>query len=194
MSENLSTVDPRSATEEIWKNIPGYEGLYQVSNLGRVKSVERKAKIGNGKLRKVRERILSPGRVKENGHLIVNLSKHGKTKMNLVHRLVLEAFDGAASEGMVCCHWDGVKDNNKLSNLRWDTIKGNSGDDLRNGVREKIRGENHGNNKNSKEDVIEIRRLYDTGLYTTLQLANIFGKSYHWTYCIVKRLKWTYLE
>ena len=74
-------------TEEVWRDVKGYEGLYQVSNMGRVKSLGRKDRFG----RVIKERILEPA-VTRNGYLRVGLHVDGKRKMLRVHRLVCEAF------------------------------------------------------------------------------------------------------
>lgn len=102
--------------------VPHSDGDYQVSNTGKVKSMERTA--WNGRVEhKLRERILkqinSPG-----PYMSVNL--FGRVEM--VHRLVLEAFVGPCPDGMECCHYDGNPKNNNLDNLRWDTPKSNQGD------------------------------------------------------------------
>ena len=95
---------------ETWKAISGYEGLYQVSNLGRVKS------LGNNKTRK--DKILKP--VNNNhGYLHVRLCKDGNMKHTLVHRLVAEAFIPNPNNLATVNHKDEVKTNNVASNLEW---------------------------------------------------------------------------
>lgn len=102
---------------EVWKDIPGYEGLYQVSDQGRVKS------LGNDKSR--REKILKPGKVGD-GYLKVDLCKGGKRKNCLVSLLVWEVFNGPIPPGMQVNHNDEVKTNNKLENLSLMTPKENT--------------------------------------------------------------------
>lgn len=101
--------------EEIWKDILGYEGLYQVSNLGRVKSFPRP---GNWK-----ERILNP--IINKGYLHVGLRKDGKEKRFRVHRLVVEAFLGKIPDGFVVNHINEIKSDNRLENLEIVTQKEN---------------------------------------------------------------------
>ncbi len=108
---------------EIWKDIPGYVGKYQVSNLGRVKSLERKVRSINwytGKefSRTVHERILKPGPV-NSGHLYVVLG-HGEAGKP-VHQLVMKAFIGEAPQGMEVRHLNGDPTDNRLENLRYGT-------------------------------------------------------------------------
>ena len=110
--------------EEIWKDIPGYEGLYQVSNLGRVKSLPRVVlrRMKNGKIHphRIHEKLLAPAR-QYRGHQQVCLCKEGIENHQFVHRLVLLAFVGPCPEGMEVCHNDSNPANNRLDNLRYDT-------------------------------------------------------------------------
>ena len=113
------------ATEtEIWRDIPNYEG-YQVSNLGRVKSLERFRKGKNDCLVSVKERILKP-KLTRNGYYIVCLHKNSIKKFYLVHRLVFEVFNGQIPKGYEVNHINEVKADNRLSNLNLMTHKENS--------------------------------------------------------------------
>lgn len=103
--------------EEIWKDIAGYEGLYQVSNLGRVKSLERLAN-DRGSYRKIEEKIKNM-RLGERGYLIINLSKNNQLKTYRVHRLVAETFIDNPQKYSQVNHKDGNKQNNCISNLEW---------------------------------------------------------------------------
>jgi hypothetical protein len=98
--------------EEVFKDIEGYEGLYQVSNLGRVKSLEYKGKK--------REKILKLSKNKS-GYLIVNLFKLQKSKSINVHRIVAENFIPNKYNKIQVNHIDGVKFNNCVDNLEWCT-------------------------------------------------------------------------
>lgn len=104
---------------EIWRDIKGYEGLYQVSSIGRVKSLERK-KQNHSKLQIVTEKIKQPhqqfGKYK-NEYLVVNLYKNNKGKNMFVHRLVAEAFLDNFNKELEVNHKDGNKQNNCIENL-----------------------------------------------------------------------------
>lgn len=100
---------------EIWKDIDGFEGLYQVSNLGRVKS------LGNDKSR--REKILKLGNC--HGYLQVNLCKNGKRKKLCVHRLVAQTFLQNPQNLPEVNHKDEDKTNNSVENLEWVSSKEN---------------------------------------------------------------------
>ena len=121
---------------ETWKPIPNYEGMYEVSNHGRVRACAREIKYKNKRgteiTRFCKERDLV-ARMRGNGYLYVDLWKGNKGKLCAVHSLVLEAFIGPRQEGYVCCHKDDVKTNNYIGNLRWGTPSDNAADKVRNG-------------------------------------------------------------
>lgn len=106
---------------EIWKDIKGFEGVYQASNLGRVKSLERIDALG----RKVEEKILKPG-INQYGYYQVELYKNSIGKMYQVHRLVYEAFNGQIPEGLQVNHINEIKTDNRLENLNLMTPKENT--------------------------------------------------------------------
>jgi hypothetical protein len=105
---------------EKWKPVVGYEGFYEVSDLGRVKALRRLTR--NGRTRS--ERILIHG-FTQGGYPKVDLSRDNTSHTKLVHRLVLEAFVGPAN-GLHACHGNGVRVDNQLANLRWGTISDNA--------------------------------------------------------------------
>lgn len=115
-------------TEEIWKPVLGYEGTYEVSDFGRVRSVPRTTSNNRslaGRVLKVRR--LPTGRPR------VSLSLCGSSIDAYPYRLVLESFVGPCPQGMEALHWDDDFDNNALSNLRWGTRTDNMRDMSRNG-------------------------------------------------------------
>ena len=105
--------------KEIWKDIPNYEG-YQVSNFGRIKSLERIDALG----RKVEEKILKP-LITRNGYYLTGLYKNSIQKFYYVHRLVWIAFNGTIPEGLQVNHINEIKSDNRLSNLNLMTAKEN---------------------------------------------------------------------
>jgi hypothetical protein len=110
--------------EEIWKDIKGYEGLYQVSNLGRVKSLERTVSKKDGSMQHRKERILKLV-TRPNGYLQVNLCNGSGKKAFKVHRLVCVAFHENPENKPCVNHIDENKTNNTASNLEWCTVKEN---------------------------------------------------------------------
>lgn len=118
---------------ETWRVVPGYEDLYEVSDLGRVKRLERATKGRAGVVMHFPESILEPT-VTGFGYARVTLSKRGLRRSVFVHVLVLSAFVGPRPEGQEACHGDGVRLNNNLSNLRWDSRSENQKDSVRHGT------------------------------------------------------------
>ena len=102
---------------EIWKDIDGYPD-YMVSNMGRVKSLERNVVKGKGGLYKIEEKILKSIK-KRDGYLQINLSKDGKQKTHLIHRLVAQAFLLNPNNLVEINHIDEDKTNNRADNLEW---------------------------------------------------------------------------
>jgi hypothetical protein len=108
---------------ELWHDIKGYEGLYQVSNLGRVKSLERKHKIilhGKECLRRQKEHILKQW--KRSVYFLVDLWKDGRRDIRSVHHLVYEAFNDRQIGGFFVHHKDENKENNCADNLELMTV------------------------------------------------------------------------
>lgn len=119
-------------TEEMWRAVPGYEKTYEVSDRGRVRSLPRIMQTARGPWS-------YPGRVMRqntdpSGRKRVGLRFLGHERNYKVHTLVLLAFVGPRPEGMEGCHNNGDPSDNRLTNLRWDTHRGNEADKLRHGT------------------------------------------------------------
>lgn len=170
MSESVMPAPP-----ERWLPVVGFEGFYDVSDLGRVYSHH-----GRG-------RILKPGR-DGYGHLMVFLSGRGLPSARKVHRLVLEAFVGPRPEGQEGCHGPGGKTDNRLMNLYWGSHHVNMGADrVRDGTSNQ--GEQHGMAKLTTADVVEIRRRVEAG-ETQTAVARDFGVASSRISTIVNRKAW----
>lgn len=113
--------------QEIWKDIPNYKGLYQASNLGRIKSLERKVKSKNNSFRTEKEKILSLA-INGSNYLNITLCKFGKNKQRTVHQLVAEAFLGHSPNGykVVVNHINFIKTDNRVENLELITARQNT--------------------------------------------------------------------
>lgn len=110
---------------EVWKDVKGYEGLYQVSNMGNVKSMNRFVKANsNHKYQHIKERLLKLNGGRKYTHVI--LCKNGTTKGYLVHRLVAEAFIPNPDNLPIINHKDENPSNNCVDNLEWCTYKYNN--------------------------------------------------------------------
>lgn len=103
--------------EEIWKDIPGYEGYYQVSNYSRIKSLARVVSRGNNKLN-LKEKILNPSK-NTSGYFQITLSKNKVEKSYQIHRLCLAVFCGISLYRNEVNHIDGDISNNYIDNLEW---------------------------------------------------------------------------
>ena len=114
---------------EEWRSVLGYEGLYEVSSLGRVKSLERSEDSGKGHLRIRRSRVLS---TKGAPYPACSLYKNSVETRRTVHSLVAEAFLPNPDNLPSVLHWDDNPQNSRLDNLRWGTAEDNSEDRLRN--------------------------------------------------------------
>lgn len=118
---------------EQWKPIPGWEGIYEVSDKGRVKAVARSYTQRPGVRAFRKERILATHPVRS-GHHIVSLRQVSRRRVSTgVHRLVLLAFVGPCPAGMEACHNNGIPSDNRIENLRWDTPSANTYDKVRHG-------------------------------------------------------------
>lgn len=113
---------------EQWRPIPRFEGSYEASSHGRIRSTDRIVSSGHRR----KGKILSP-KLNRWGYSEVNLSKANKQFSRSVHRLVLEAFVGPCPPEHEACHFNDERLDNRLENLRWGTSSENSHDYVRNG-------------------------------------------------------------
>lgn len=143
---------------EVWKDIPGYEGRYQASNLGRIRSVNHEV------TRVIKGRVLRP-RIRKEGYPIVTLSGAGPKD---IHALVALAFHGPRKEGQQVRHLDGNPENNRADNLAYGTQSENERDKYRYGDKR---------NKLTVDDVREIRKLLAQGTMTNGEIGALFGVS-----------------
>lgn len=159
------------SNENLWKPVVDYEGLYEVSNQGRVRNCRTK-------------RVLRPG--SSRGYLIVMLRKDGKSLPLYVHQLVLKAFVGDRPINMAVSHIDGNKSNNDVENLCWESYGANNS-------RRNYRGESHIFAKVNSSQVQEIVSLYASRKYTQLELGKFFGLSRTQIGAIVRGEKWSHI-
>jgi hypothetical protein len=165
---------------ENWLPIEGYEGLYEVSNQGRVRSLPRPCTPGG---------IIATS-IKDGGRPQVSLYKHNKRRHKLVSVLVAEAFIGPRNGRMVL-HWDDTPTNNTPGNLRYGGRKDNLDDAIRNGrIR---RGARHGMAKLSPKDVVEIRKLLLTKMPQS-KIAEIYGVTRSTVLGIHLKKNWGWLK
>lgn len=146
---------------EKWNDIPGYQGLYQASNLGQIKSLSRPCTI-RGRVHLKYERILKPG-INSRGYRGLGLWKNEKRISWNVHRLVLMAFVPNNNNLPFINHIDGNKLNNNLDNLEWCTRQHNVDHASKLGLNKKLFGENHPLARLTENDVMGLRQMAKSG-------------------------------
>jgi len=183
---------------ETWKDIEGLESSYQVSNLGRVRSLNRYIEHGRPQdrptLRFCKGRILKPTGTR---YASVTLYKNRTAFTRRIHRLVASAFlTPPPTEYIHVNHKDGDKANNRVDNLEWCTATMNAWHAyhiLNIHPFHYVKGEQHYAAKLTKDQVLEIRRLYATGLYTQTKLAELFPVNIAAINHIVTRKRWKHI-
>jgi len=176
---------------EKWKGIAGFPN-YEVSNRGQVRSLPRLAKCRRNGVRSVAGKILKQYKAK--GYPCASLIKDGRSRSFAVHRLVLDAFRGPKSSPlMVCRHLDGIRTNNRISNLVWGTNQENSDDRHRHGTTHRPDGEENSQAKLTEKQVLRIRKLYATGEYTQTAIATAYGVTSINVHFIIHRRTWKHI-
>jgi hypothetical protein len=181
-----------SCLKEKYKDVFGYEGLYQVSNYGNVKSIDRLIRNSRNKNCFVK---CSGKKIKpffKNGYKFVALSKNGKPRHHYIHRLVLTAFVGPPKSKKECRHLDGNRRNNNVSNLEWGTRKQNMADAIEHG--RTTRGEKNARSKLKKEEVWLIRKILKAKVASQYFVAKMFKTSQANISMIGTRTNWGWLE
>lgn len=145
---------------ETWKDIPGYDSLYQISDTGSVMSLPGPRKKAG---------ILRPS-IMKNGYATVRLANKGVKTTRYIHHLVLEVFVGPRPDRMQCRHLDGSRTNNRLSNLAWGTVTENQNDRVAHGTSN--RGEQHPGAKLCNLDIWLIRNC-KVGQHEMVEFFNI---------------------
>ena len=157
---------------EVWKSIPGYEGFYEVSDQGRVRSLDRDIPHPRGGTHHRKGRLLKPC-IDGTGRGAVALYVENHRTLRSIHQLVLEAFVGPCPGGMEVCHWNDVCTDNRLENLRWDSHRNNGSDAKRNGRLHPAFGEANGLSKLHAADIPVIGQ----STLTLRALAELYGVS-----------------
>lgn len=173
---------------EIWKDVGNYSGYYQVSNLGRIKSLGRLDTIG----RKLKTKILKPNINKSLGYPMVSFHKDSIASVHLVHRLVAIAFIPNPFNLPEVNHIDGDKTNNSCCNLEWTSKKDNAIHAVKNGLRSNV-GESSPWSKLKEYEVLEIRQLWDKNLLTRKELSEKYNMSYNAIQGIINKRSWKYI-
>ena len=176
---------------EEWRDIPGYEGLYQVSNLGRVRNIRLVIKPRIPGMPRRGAGSLMPQLKRKDGYRGVHLCRDGKAKVFSIHALVLTAFVSPRPEGFVCNHLNGDPADNRVENLEWCTQKANIAQSIRAGKHPSVTGA--GTAKLTAEQVREIRRMSAEGIYQA-SIARAFNVSKPAIWHIVHRRHYARVE
>lgn len=167
--------------KEIWKDIPGYEGRYQVSSLGRVKSMTYRGSSG--------EKVLKPYKDFKGYYRVILCTHKAKSKhCHQIGRLVLEAFCGPCPVGYEAAHLNGSPSDNRVNNLRWVTPTENNRHKEAHGT--KLQGSTHPMAKLNERTVMDIRRK--SRIYNK-KLAEEFGLDMSTLGKILKRKTWKHI-
>ena len=168
---------------EVWKDVKGFEGLYQVSNLGRVRSLDR---MKNNRL--FRGRVLRQPKDND-GYCLVTLCDGKRSKTGKVHRLVAFAFIPNPDNLPEINHIDENKENNRADNLEWCSTKYNLTYGSRKGM---MAGTKNNHAKLTEKEVVEIRKIYKKGdmQFGQSALGKKYGVSHIQIANIVKRKSW----
>ena len=174
---------------ERWKDIKGYEGYYQISNKGRVRSMARDKWNGYG-VQSIDEKILNCSKGGRPGYHFIHLWKNGKHKKKYIHDLVLEAF--VSGEKKECVnHKDGDKINNNVENLEYCTYSQNLQHAYDIGLRRKNKGELAPRAKLNEREVMEIRN--NIGIISQRKMAKKYGVSKRCIQSIIERKSWKHI-
>ena len=182
---------------EIWKDVEGYEGYYQISNCGRAKSLDRvfdhKNKYNFLSQRRQKGRMLKQSfSRKKNGYLVVGFSKENIHDVRTVHSLVAKYFILNPENKPQVNHKTGDKTKNHYTLLEWSTALENTGHAVQSRLRENhIRGEGTYNHKISESQVRKIRLEYKEG--SAKALSKKYGVTESNILLIVKRKRWKHV-
>lgn len=176
---------------EEWRAVVGYEGLYEVSDCGGVRSLTRRVRVAYGATRSVAGRTLVQG-CHAGGYRVVLLQRDNASKGFLVHRLVVMAFLGPIPAGSEVNHRDGDKTNNVVDNLEVVTRQGNIDHAVANGLIDN-KGEANARARLTCEQVQEIRAIHAAGGLGYRPIARRFGVPWGTVRNVIKRRTWAHL-
>jgi hypothetical protein len=178
--------------QEIWKDVPGYEGFFNISNLGRIETVSRKVKNNNYKgVRISKKRILQPFLMKNN-YYAIKLCVNGVNKKFYLHRLIAQAFIPNPKNKREINHIDGNKQNNNILNLEWVDRKENITHALMTGLLKT--GEQCPWHKLTEKQVKKIRSEYIPFINGYKNLGKKYGVSWQTIVSIIKNKSWKHIE
>jgi hypothetical protein len=179
---------------EEWKDVVGYEGFYQVSNLGRLKGVDRILKHNGSYLKKWKGKIMSLNYSKKKRYVSCCLRKEGGVLHTNLHRLVGILFIPNPLNLPQVNHKKGIKWDNRASELEWNTAAENSNHALENNLYKKAVGEDYNRSKLTEQKVLVIRRLYQINpLFNRRRVAEKLDVSYGLITMVIQNKIWNHV-
>ena len=183
--------------QEQWKDVNGYEGYYQISSMGRVRSLDREVSQWNESAKKVTTRLqksiyMSPFEDKD-GYLKVQLTKEGVRNKFFVHRLVALNFIPNPENKPEVNHKEGNKKDNRAELLEWNTTSENQRHAIANKLYVTAKGETAGQAKLKEVQVREIHKLWKSGEVTQEYLSTMFGVASSAISRIVNGVRWRHV-
>jgi hypothetical protein len=175
---------------EVWKDVIGYEGLYKVSNLGKICSLGRLIEGNKNSIYFKPEKLMTFELMKK-GYLRAKITKEKRSIKKLVHVIVGECFILNPENKPQINHKNGIKNDNRVENLEWCTNKENCIHAVKNKLNVAKYGESCGGSKLKECDVIEIRNL--KGKLLKVEIAKKFNISVHTINQIHQNISWRHL-
>ena len=180
--------------DEEWRPVLGFEDYYEVSDLGRVRTIKRKHMLSTGRLHTIPSRIRKLTSVVGNSgagfYLAVSLKVDGVETRCYVHILVLDAFRGPRLADTQTRHLNGIKNDNRLSNLCWGTRRQNAADRIAHGTHPV--GSRNGFARLHETDIPIIRAAYDNGIPVNA-IARRYAVGRMTIFNVIKRNTWTHV-
>jgi hypothetical protein len=176
---------------ELWKDVINLEGYYQVSNLGRVKSLPRKVVRGRCGLYQIREQILNPS-INSDGYYTGIFRVNKKSINYKVHKLVADSFIGVKGKGFEVNHINGIKTDNRLVNLEVITKSENIKHAFRLGLNISNKGEKNGNSKYTKKDAILVKKMTKEGKKES-EIKEFLNCSFHFIRDVRRGRTWKHV-
>lgn len=173
---------------ETWVTVPGSNGRYEVSDLGRVRSVG----YGTGRRLRPSPLLMTPQPSKRGGYLTIRLHYRDSRRTVRVNRLILAAFTGQDPPDLDAAHLNGVRTDNRLCNLKWATRRENEEDKMSHGT--KRCGEASNLSKLTTVDVQDIRAAYSRGGTTQAALAARYGVARRTVGDIISGRNWSHIR
>ena len=169
--------------DEIWKDIKGYEGIYKVSNLGRVLSYKRSKD----------KPYLMKGAYDSCGYIQVGLTKNNKQTLIKRCRLVATHFIDNPENKETVNHIDGIKVNDKATNLEWATRSENMQHAVRTGLKESSKGEDNGQSILTTNDVLDMRNAFNLGCFDCAEIGRAWGIDRTHAWSVITRRSWKHV-